>query len=78
MSCWVSPRLGIRFKLTPITLEIYNPNGQKFLTPMELNQLREQETQRADQEAQRADQEAQRYQDLLRRLEERGINPEEL
>lgn len=78
MSGWVSPRLGIRFELTPTTLEIYNPDGQKFLTPMELNQLREQETQRADQEAQRADQEAQRYQDLLRRLEERGINPEEL
>ncbi len=92
MSGWVSPRLGIRFELTPTTLEIYNPNGQKFLTPVELHQLREQEAQRADQEAQRADQEAQqkevalqqleqeqlRYQDLLRRLEERGINPGEL
>ncbi len=85
MSGWVSPRLGIRFELTPTNLEIYNPDGQKFLTPVELNQLREQETQRADQEAQRADQEAQRadqeaqrYQDLLRRLEERGIDPGEL
>lgn len=85
MSGWVSPRLGIRFELTPTNLEIYNSDGQKFLTPVELNQLREQETQRADQEAQRADQEAQRadqeaqrYQDLLRRLEERGIDPEEL
>jgi Uma2 family endonuclease len=98
MSGWVSPRLGIRFELTP-TLEIYNPNGQKFLTPVELHQLREQETQRADQETQRADQETQRadqeaqqkevalqqleieqqrYQDLLRRLEERGIDPGEL
>jgi Uma2 family endonuclease len=92
MSGWVSPRLGIRFELTSTTLEIYNPNGQKFLTPVELHQLREQETQRADQEAQRANQEAQqkavalqelereqqRYQDLLRRLEERGIEPGEL
>jgi Uma2 family endonuclease len=84
MSGWVSPRLGIRFELTP-TLEIYNPNGQKFLTPVELHQLREQETQRANQEAQekevalqQLEQEQQRYQDLLRRLQGRGIDPGEL
>lgn len=84
MSGWISPRLGIRFELTP-TLEIFNPNGQKFLTPVELHQLREQETQRADQEAQQKEValqqleiEQQRYQDLLRRLKEKGIDPGEL
>lgn len=57
---WVSPHLGIRFQLTPDTLEIFSPSGQKFLTPLELDQLREQERQRAEQERQRAEQETSR------------------
>jgi Uma2 family endonuclease len=82
---WVSPRLGIR-------LEIFSPSGERFLTPVELDQLRQQERQRADQERQRADQERQRadealaqleqeqqrYQALLEQLRSRGIDPEKL
>ncbi|MEB3826002.1 Uma2 family endonuclease, partial [Phormidium sp. CCY1219] len=49
MKGWVSPRLGIRFELKPDTLEIYTPTGDRFLTFVELNQLREQERQRAEQ-----------------------------
>jgi hypothetical protein len=82
---WVSPRLGIRFELKPDTLEIFSPSGQRFLTPVELDQLRQQECQRADQERQRADealaqleQEQQRYQALLEQLRSRGIHPENL
>ena len=82
---WVSPRLGIRFELKPDTLEIFSPSGQQFLTPVELDQLRKQERQRADQERQRADealaqleQEQQRYQALLEQLRSRGIDPEKL
>jgi Uma2 family endonuclease len=92
---WVSPRLEIRFELTPNTLEIFSPSGQRFLTSVELDQIREQERQRADTESQRADTESQRadterqekeaallklelerqrYQDLLTRLQERGID----
>ncbi len=99
MNGWVSPRLGVRFELTPDKLEIYRPDGQRFLTFVELDQLREQEYQRAEQEHQRAEQEhqraeqerqhkeaallqlqqeQQRYQDLLARLQERGIDPEQL
>ncbi len=85
MNGWVSPRLGIRFELKPDTLEIFSPSGQRFLTPVELDQLREQERQRADQERQRADealaqleQEQQRYQALLEQLRSRGIDPEKL
>ncbi|MGI8503327.1 MAG: Uma2 family endonuclease [Hassallia sp.] len=91
----VSPRLGIRFELTPNTLEIFSPSGQRFLTSVELDQIREQERQRADTESQRAEAESQRadterqekeaallqlelerqrYQDLLTRLQERGID----
>ncbi|MEH1839209.1 MAG: Uma2 family endonuclease [Nostoc sp.] len=82
---WISPRLGIRFELTPQTLEIYRLDGYKFLTPVELDQIRIQERQRAEQERQakeaalqQLDEERQRYQDLLTRLQERGINPEQL
>ncbi len=92
ISNWVSPLLGIRFDLTPNTLEIYYPDGRKFLSSVEMDALREQEFQRAEQECQRAEQERQqkeealqqleveqqRYQDLLARLQEKGINPDSL
>jgi len=69
MDGWVSPRLGIRFALTLDTLEIYRPDGDRFLTFVELGQLREQERQRADQERQRADQEHQRADQERQRAE---------
>jgi hypothetical protein len=92
MNAWVSPRLQVRFELTLNTLEIYRPDGQRFLTSVELNQIREQERQRAEEEHQRAEQERQekeaaqlqlelerqRYQDLLARLKERGIDLENI
>ncbi|MBD2569054.1 Uma2 family endonuclease [Anabaena lutea] len=71
---WVSPCLGIRFELTSDNLEIYYPDGRKFLTSLELNQLAEQEHQRAEQEYQRAEQERQNYQDLLAKLQAKGID----
>ncbi|BAU13193.1 hypothetical protein LEP3755_37320 [Leptolyngbya sp. NIES-3755] len=52
---WVSPRLGIRFVLDDTTLNLYAPNGDRFLTPVELAAQRDQERQRAEQERQRAD-----------------------
>lgn len=45
---WSSPRLGIRFELTPETLTIYRPDGDHFLSPVELRQRGDQERQRAD------------------------------
>jgi Uma2 family endonuclease len=48
MTDWVSPRLGIRFVLMPDDLLIYYPNGQRFLTTVELTQQVAQEKQRAD------------------------------
>ncbi len=81
---WVSPRLGIRFELTEQTLEIYRPDGQRFLTYVELEQQRQQEQQRANQERQRAEQaealleqERQRNQALLAQLQALGIAPEQ-
>ncbi|MFB2969290.1 Uma2 family endonuclease [Aerosakkonema sp. BLCC-F183] len=91
MNGWVSPRLGIRFELKEDTLEIYRPDGQKFLTPVELDRLREEERQRAEQERERAEnaiaqleqekrlrqESQQRYQALIEKLREQGINPEQ-
>ncbi|OZH55573.1 hypothetical protein AFK68_03725 [Hydrocoleum sp. CS-953] len=87
---WVSPRLGIRFELTAETLEIYRPDGNKFLTPVELYRLREQEKQRAEQIQQQLDQEKQRAEQIQQQLDEekqradrlvemlrqKGINPD--
>ncbi|MCC5637761.1 Uma2 family endonuclease [Nostoc sp. CHAB 5844] len=82
---WVSPRLGIRFELSDGELQIYRPDGQKFLTYLELAQQREQaqiaaeqERQRAEQERQRAEQAETQLESLRTLLRDRGINPEEL
>jgi len=53
---WVSPRLGIRFTKVNGDLEIYRPDGQKFLTPVELDQQMQQERQRAEEARERAEQ----------------------
>ena len=45
---WKSPRLGIEFVLTSETMEIYRPDGRKFLSSLELEQQRQQATQRAE------------------------------
>ncbi|MBD2652311.1 Uma2 family endonuclease [Synechocystis sp. FACHB-383] len=68
---WTSPLLGIRFLLTPDTLEIYYPDGRKFLTTVEFNQEMAKEKQRANEEQQRADR-------LAAKLKELGVDPEEI
>jgi Uma2 family endonuclease len=90
MNGWVSPLLDIRLELTENTLEIYRPDGRRFLTPVEMDQLREQERQekelaqaQAQQERQRAEeaiaqleQERQRYQTLLQQIQQPTIDPD--
>ncbi|OYD99052.1 hypothetical protein CDG77_03055 [Nostoc sp. 'Peltigera membranacea cyanobiont' 213] len=99
MNGWVSPRLGIHFTLTPDTLEIVSSTGQKFLSPGEIDQLREQERQRAERECQakeaalqeleaaslakeaalqELEKERERYQELLAKLQEKGIDTDNL
>ena len=43
ISGWVSPRLGVRFEISGIELELYRPDGEQFATYLELAALREQE-----------------------------------
>ena len=51
MNGWVSPRLGIRFLMTTEDLEIYRPDGRRFLSSVEI----EEEWKRAEQRAERSD-----------------------
>ncbi|PSN16684.1 hypothetical protein C7293_01495 [filamentous cyanobacterium CCT1] len=73
---WVSPRLQIRFQMTDAELEIYRPDGQRFLTYSELGQQLEQERQRADQEQLRANQERERAERLAEQLRAAGLEPD--
>lgn len=58
---WVSPRLQIRFELSGAEgLELFHPDGRRFLTYLELAAQASAEQLRADQEADRADAEARR------------------
>jgi Uma2 family endonuclease len=65
---WVSPRLGIRFETGQGELIIYRPDGQRFLSSIEMNQQIEQERQRAEQERRRVEQ-------LEEYLRSQGIDP---
>ncbi|WP_413163983.1 Uma2 family endonuclease [Capilliphycus salinus ALCB114379] len=75
---WVSPRLNIRFELTAETLEIYYPDGKRFLTPVELAKRAEEAEKRAEEERQRAELAEARIKILEERLREAGIDPEQL
>ena len=57
---WVSPRLGVRFELSAMGLRIYQPNGEPFLTYLELVEQREAERERAEAERERAEAERER------------------
>ncbi|MBD6620082.1 Uma2 family endonuclease [Komarekiella sp. 'clone 1'] len=78
MAGWVSPKLGVRFELSEEKLEIYRPDGDRFLTYLELDQQRQQERQRAEQAEARAEQAESKLEVLRALLQERGINPEQL
>lgn len=89
---YISPHLGIRFDCSGEELKIYRPDGEKFFSYIEINQMLEEERQRATQaetalaaERQRIETveteleaEKMRSQRLAERLREMGINPDEL
>lgn len=82
---WVSPRLGSRFELADDGLHIYRPDGQEFLTYLELERQRDEERQRAEQAQQRAEQaqqranqEQQRAERMATYLRSIGVDPDTL
>jgi predicted transposase YdaD len=64
--------------LTPTTLEIYRPDGRKFVTPVELDGLYEQAEQRADAEQKRADTERQARLNAVSQLLQTGMSAEQV
>jgi len=57
MNGFISPRLGVRFEITPGQVAIYHPNGDRFLSYLEQGVQAEEEAERADAEHLRADSE---------------------
>jgi Uma2 family endonuclease len=77
MDGWVSPRLGIRFDLSGDELVILRPDGERFLTFLELQEQRE-EARRQAQDAERRREEADRQaQEARRQAEEEQRRREE-
>ncbi|MEM8503614.1 MAG: Uma2 family endonuclease [Cyanobacteria bacterium P01_D01_bin.1] len=68
---WTSPRLGVRFQLGIETLEIYRPDGEKFLTFVQLSE-------QLNLEREQKLQSQQRVQALEAKLRELGVDPESL
>jgi len=82
MNGWISPRLGIRFEAGSGELRLFRPDGQPFVTFVELTrrveaeqERAEAERQRAEAERQRAEAERQRAERLAEQLRALGIEP---
>ncbi len=75
---WISPRLEIRFELTPSALRLYYPNGELFTTYLEMARRLQQESQRTEVAESQLFQERQRAKKLAEKLRELGINPENI
>lgn len=75
---WTSPRLGIRFELSADGWAFYYPNGQPFLSFLELQQRAETAEQRAETAEQRAEQLQEALQQAIRQLLEVGLSVEQV
>lgn len=85
MQDWVSPHLNIRFDPSGGELQLYRPDGSRFLSFAEIAQQVEeaqQQIQQAQQQAQQAQQRATdaeaRAEALAERLRAAGINPDDV
>ncbi|GAB4289598.1 MAG: Uma2 family endonuclease [Oscillatoriaceae cyanobacterium] len=76
MQGWVSPRLGVRFELGDEGLELYAPNGEKFVDYVDLYQQKELERQQKELAEQQLELERQRSERLAAQLRSAGIDPE--
>lgn len=78
MQGWVSPRLQIRFEPTEADLTIYRPDGQRFLTYVELGQQADALGQQVEQLGQQMEAMTDHNKQLEAKLRELGINPDDL
>ncbi|MBE9179566.1 Uma2 family endonuclease [Oculatella sp. LEGE 06141] len=75
---WVSPRLGIRFEPSVEPLQLYRPDGARFLSYSEIAQQAAAERQRAEAAEAALAEEQRRSQALADRLKAAGIDPIDL
>jgi Uma2 family endonuclease len=75
---WVSPRLGIRFSQLNGELDIYRPDGRRFLSSVQLEQRAEQAIDEAEAERANAEAERDRADRLAAYLRSIGIDPDQL
>ena len=68
---WASPRLGIRLIWSDESFELYRPDGERFLTYVEI-------AQRFEEERQRAEQAEQARRDAVPRLLGMGLSVEQV
>lgn len=76
MTDWVSPALQIKFNLSTDELQIFRPDGQRFLSYVEIARRVQEERQRVQEERQRAEEAEARANRLAAKLREMGIDPD--
>lgn len=75
---WVSPRLQIRFDLSGPEMQIYRPDGTRFLSYAEIANRVAVAEQQLEQTEQQLEQERQRAARLAERLRELGLDPDQM
>ena len=75
---WISPRLGIKFDTSQGELIIYRPDGERFLTPLQLRKELEAQRESTDIERQRANEAEAKLSILAQKLRELNIDPDSL
>ncbi|MCB0064694.1 MAG: Uma2 family endonuclease [Caldilineaceae bacterium] len=73
MQNWISPRLGIRFVLDGLALQLFYPDGSEFLTFAELGEIRKQAEARAAAAEARADAAEALLQEMQEKLRQAGL-----
>ena len=76
MDNFTSPRLGMKFAFRPLELLVYRPDGSRFLSFQEINDLAETERQRADDARQQVDRQREENDRLRQLLRAAGIDPD--
>lgn len=74
---WVSPRLGIRMEMKDGELQVYYPDGRRFLTFLELGHEAEDNRRRAEKEGRRAEKESRRAEKERQRADQERAQAEQ-
>ncbi len=75
---FVSPRMGIKFEIAQGELVIYRPDGQRFLSSVELEQRFQEERLRAQRAELLLEQERQRAEQMAAYLRSIGVDPDNI